>query len=106
MKVQIHIVCMALALTTLPHMNTVEAACTHEGQEVCDGAVVSETRLFAKVCTQGKIKLKNKKKLPEPLECKNGDTCAPATGGGRSSFKESHEIFNNFRVYVVWRASM
>ena len=82
MKVQIHIVCMALALTTLPHLNTVEAACTHEGQEVCDGAVVSETRLFAKVCTQGKIKLKNKKKLPEPLECKNGDTCAPATGGG------------------------
>ena len=82
MKVRIHIVCMALALTTLPHLNTVEAACTHEGKEVCDGAVVSETRLFAKVCTQGKIKLKNKKKLPEPLECKNGDTCAPATGGG------------------------
>ena len=106
MKVQIHIVCMALALTTLPHLNTVEAACTHEGKEVCDGAVVSETRLFAKVCTQGKIKLKNKKKLPEPLECKNGDTCAPATGGGRSSLKESHETFNNFRVYVVWRASM
>ena len=106
MKVRIHIVCMALALTTLPHLNTVEAACTHEGQEVCDGAVVSETRLFAKVCTQGKIKLKNKKKLPEPLECKNGDTCAPATGGGRSSFNESHETLNNFRVYVVWRASM
>ena len=97
---------MALALTILPLLDTVEASCTHEGQEVCDGAVVSETRLFAKVCTDGKIKLKNKKKLPEPLECKNGDSCAPATGGGRSSFKGSHETFNNCRVYVVWRASM
>ena len=97
---------MALALTILPLLATVEAACTHEGQEVCDGAVVSETRLFAKVCTDGKIKLKNKKKLPEPLECKNGDSCAPATGGGRSLFKVSYETFNNFRVYVVWRASM
>merc|ERR1712038_1018635 len=93
-NVMIHIVCMALALTILPLLTTVEAACTHEGQEVCDGAVVSETRLFAKVCTDGKIKLKNKKKLPEPLECKNGDTCAPATGGECMWY------------IVVWRASM
>ena len=73
---------MVLALTILPLLATVEASCTHEGQEVCDGAVVSETRLFAKVCTDGKIKLKNKKKLPEPQECQNGDLCSPLTGGG------------------------
>ena len=84
MKVRIHIVCMVLALATLPHLATVEASCTFKGQEVCDGVVVKETKRIVRVCIEGKIKMKVKKKYEpqDPTECISGDTCSPLTGGG------------------------
>ena len=83
-QVQFHIVCMVLALATLLHLATVEASCTFKGQEVCDGVVVKETKRIVRVCIEGKIKMKVKKKYEpqDPTECINGETCSPLTGGG------------------------
>ena len=83
-QVHLHIVCMALALAPLLLLDTVEASCTFKGQEVCDGVVVKETKKIVRVCIEGKIKMKVKKKYEpqDPTECISGDTCSPLTGGG------------------------
>ena len=82
-QVQFHIVCMVLALASLLLL-TVEASCTFKGRELCDGVVVKETKKIVRVCIEGKIKMKVKKKYEpqDPTECISGDTCSPLTGGG------------------------
>merc|ERR1712061_350330 len=63
--VQFHIVCMTLlsVLLILP-LDTVEASCTFEDEEVCEGKIVKEIgKSLVKICIDGKLKIKPRKKI-------------------------------------------
>merc|ERR1712061_898093 len=63
--VQLHIVCMTLlsVLLILP-LDTVEASCTFEEKEVCEGKIVKEIgKSLVKICRDGKLKIKPRKKI-------------------------------------------
>merc|ERR1712001_784787 len=63
--VQLHIVCMTLlsVLLILP-LDTVEASCTFEDKEVCEGKIVKEIgKSLVKICIDGKLKIKPRKKI-------------------------------------------
>ena len=64
-QVQLHIVCMTLlsVLLILP-LDTVEASCTFEDKEVCEGKIVKEIgKSLVKICIGGKLKIKPRKKI-------------------------------------------
>ena len=64
-QVQFHIVCMTLlsVLLILP-LDTVEASCTFEDKEVCEGKIVKEIgKSLVKICIDGKLKIKPRKKI-------------------------------------------
>merc|ERR1711899_430860 len=63
--VELHIVCMTLlsVLLILP-LDMVEASCTFEGKEVCEGKIVKEIgKSLVKICIDGKLKIKPRKKI-------------------------------------------
>merc|ERR1711994_429420 len=63
--VQLHIVCMTLlsVLLILP-LDTVEASCTFEDKEVCEGKSVKEIgKRLVKICVDGKLRTKPRKKI-------------------------------------------
>merc|ERR1711994_497919 len=63
--VQLHIVCMTLlSVLLILHPDTVEASCTFEDKEVCEGKIVKEIgKSLVKICIDGKLKIKPRKKI-------------------------------------------
>ena len=64
-QVQLHIVCMTLILVLLfLPLDTVEASCTFEDKEVCEGKIVKEIgKSLVKICIEGKLRIKPRKKI-------------------------------------------
>ena len=65
MQVQLHIVCMTLLSVLLVlHLDTVEASCTFEDKEVCEGKIVKEIgKRLVKICVDGKLRTKPRKTI-------------------------------------------
>merc|ERR1712241_719907 len=63
--VQLHIVCMTLLSVLLVlRLDTVEASCTFEDKEVCEGKIVKEIgKRLVKICVDGKMKTKPRKTI-------------------------------------------
>ena len=64
-QVQLHIVCMTLLSVLLVfHLDTVEASCTFEDKEVCEGKIVKEIgKRLVKICVDGKLRTKPRKTI-------------------------------------------
>ena len=64
-QVQLHIVCMTLlSVLLILHPDMVEASCTFEDKEVCEGKIVKEIgKSLVKICIDGKLKIKPRKKI-------------------------------------------
>ena len=64
-QVQLHIVCMTLLSVLLVlRLDTVEASCTFEDKEVCEGKIVKEIgKRLVKICVDGKLRTKPRKTI-------------------------------------------